>query len=525
MKTIRLLALGLCLAWSQNASAGWKVASSDHFLVYSEQSETRLAEYAEQLERLDAAMRFRYKLSSDGRDKANRLTVYVLSNDSKIRNLIGGSSRNVMGFYVPRASGSVAFVPQRVVGGSSGKFDLGADTVLFHEYAHHFFYQNFTGSYPLWFSEAFAEFFSTVRFESDGGVGIGLPALHRAYSLAMGRSVPMQKLLSATPGELDADRLESLYSRGWALLHMLTFADDRPGQLERYLSAINRGEANKQASFAAFGDMKQLDRAVDSYVRRPRLPYIKIDKAALDTGQIEVRTLSEGEDAMLDIIIVSRRGVNRTQAAALAPKARAIGARYPDNAFIQAALAEAEFDAGNDAAAGAAADRALAIDAKSSHAATYRAMVKMRHASGVDIADDRKAAWVDARKAIVAANRLDPDDPQSLVLYYRSFLEAGEAAPEIAKAGLIQAQALAPGDHGLTMNTAMMYLRDGKFDKGTTMLASLTSDAHGGELGRAAAKLIDDIAAAGGDQAKIAALVAALGDKADEPSAQEPGDD
>lgn len=524
MKHIGFIGVALAVALAQPAAADWNEASSDHFVIYSQQSEKSLAEYAKQLELLDAAMRVRYQLKSVARDKANRLTVFVVDNDREIRSLMGKGSKDVMGYFIPRASGSVAFVPQHVSGRRGDKFSLGADTILFHEYAHHFFFQNFAGSFPLWFGEGFAEFFSTVEFEKNGAVGIGLPAAHRAYSLSLGRVVPIEKLLAAKPSDLSSTETENLYSRGWALLHMLTFDPDRKGQLGNYLNAVNHGVDAQTAAEAAFGDLKTLDHALSSYVTRPRLPYLKIDKSVLTTGPIEVRSLPKGEDEIMDVMIASKHGVSRTQALELVPQARAIAEQYRSDAFVQGALAEAEFDAGNYVEAEAAADRALAVEPQSSHALTYRAMAKMRLAAKLTDEDQRNAAWGEARTAIIAANRVDPDDPQPLVLYYRSFLEAGVAATENAKIGLVQAHSLAPGDHNLTMNTALMYLRDGKIEQSRKLLLSLAYDAHGGSLGKVATKMLADIDAAGDDKAAIARIVSGKSDVSESDEDEDEGE-
>ena len=45
-----------------------------------------------------------------------------------------------------------------------------------HEYAHHFMAENAPYLVPRWYGEGFAEYFATAKFETDGTVGLGLPA-------------------------------------------------------------------------------------------------------------------------------------------------------------------------------------------------------------------------------------------------------------------------------------------------------------------------------------------------------------
>jgi tetratricopeptide (TPR) repeat protein len=91
--------------------------------------------------------------------------------------------------------------------------------------------------------------------------------------------------------------------------------------------------------------------------------------------------------------------------------------------MAQATLAEAEYDAGNYKEAEAAADRAIAADPKLIDGLIYKAMARMA------LVEEDKAAgpaqWAQVRKLIAAANRLDPDDPEPLMLFYRSFSAEG----------------------------------------------------------------------------------------------------
>src|SRR5688500_14832570 len=99
-----------------------------------------------------------------------------------------------------------------------------------------------------------------------------------------------------------------------------------------------------------------------SYMARRKINASVIDATALTTGAISVRKLRPGEAAMMPTIMESKVGVSTEEAQTLLPVARKIASAYPDDALGFAALAEAEFDAGNDDAAIAAADRAIAID-------------------------------------------------------------------------------------------------------------------------------------------------------------------
>src|SRR3546814_8006793 len=85
---------------------------------------------------------------------ANRITIYAVDDADAVRRL-GRMGGGLMGFYVPRAGGSVAFVPRSI--GDSYQ-NMSAQSVLLHAYAQHFLYQNHPQAYPSWFVEGSAEF-------------------------------------------------------------------------------------------------------------------------------------------------------------------------------------------------------------------------------------------------------------------------------------------------------------------------------------------------------------------------------
>ncbi len=502
MRLLTKAAAALALLWSPPAAAAWREASSDHFLVYSEESAETLKRFAEKLERYDKAMRYIRRLPDEPVGRANRLTIYVVSSVEAVRRLAGASAgRYVAGFYVPRATGSIAVVPRRGLGG--GVLDLDAETVLLHEYAHHFLYNNYSAAYPAWFSEGFAEFHGTAEFTDDGGVGIGLPAAHRYRGLLTGNPLPVPRMMALGTERLSDAQREALYGRGWLLTHYLTFEKSRAGQLDAYLRALNAGKKGVEAATSAFGDLKQLDRELFSYLKRSKLSYLKIAPAALATGPVQVREMSRAEDAVMDLKIRSRRGVNLDQARDLAPRIRSAAAPYPDDPFVQATLAEAEYDARNYKEALAAAERALAKDPRHIDALIYKGRALMGMAVQAGAGDDK--VWKEVRRWLVAANRIDPDDPEPLLLYYESFGAAGARPTPNAVIGLNRAFELAPQDRGVRMNVARQYLIDGKAAEARAALAPIAYDPHAGELATLASAIVTVIDA-GGAEAALKAL-------------------
>lgn len=497
------------------APAAWFEAKSPHFIVYAEGNPQSVRDYAAGLERFDMALRLLREMPDRVGGSGDRLTVYVARGAAHVQSLCAGaagrrrSCQNVAGFYVPRAGGSLAYTIRP--GGHSGPLDLTAQQVLFHEYSHHFLFANYPFAFPAWFSEGYAEFNATARFERDGTVSIGRPPLSRAPGLIYGgKPLPLKTMLAGGNPRLTGEQRDALYGRGWLLTHYLTFADARKGQLETYLEGINRGLSGTAAAEKAFGDLAVLDRELDAYLKRSlTVASVKVPMPAADA--VSVRPLTAGEAAMMPVRMRSDRGVSAEDAPIVVADARRQAAPFPADPGVQGMLAEAEYDAGADDAADAAADRALAARPGDMQALLYKGRVAVRRATTAKTRDP--AVWTAARRWFVRANRADPDAAEPLMLFYTAYLAEGRVPTANAVAGLVVAQAAAPQDSGLRFLLARQYLIDGKLPEGRKMLAPLAFDPHAGP-DNAAAKLIALIDA--GDGAALAKALAESAEAAEE---------
>jgi tetratricopeptide (TPR) repeat protein len=495
----------LCLPAA--AHADWYEASSAHFVVYSEQKPETLKTFATNLERFDKAVRVRFKLPDEPVGNANRVTVYVIDDTGDVAKLAG--NRMVAGFYRPRAGGSLAIVPRS--SGSGGVVDLSPQAILLHEYTHHLMWTSMSdAAMPSWFVEGFAESLATAVFEKDGAVMFGNPPQYRGANLMAGNALPMAKMLVADTIRLNDIQTDALYGRGWLLTHYLTYGGAREGQLSAYLKAINAGKSPLEAA-SVFGDLRKLDAELERY-KRVRFNGLRINAAALPIGEVAIRKLGPGAAATMDVRIRSKNGVDDKTAPGVYAAAKKAAAAYPNDPAAQIVLAETAHDAHDYAESEAAADRALAVDSKAIDAWVYKAKARMGAANKTG--DRSKESWAAIRKAIVSANRLDPDDPEPLILYFRSFTDADQPPSDAAKKGLIRALVLAPEDRGLRLNVATLQLRDGNKAEARALLAPLAYQPHNKELAALAAGLIALI-----DKGEVDAAIKALDAKpADAPA-------
>ncbi|WP_326524846.1 tetratricopeptide repeat protein [Sphingomonas sp.] len=465
---------------AQTARADWHEASTDHFIIYADASEAWIRDYAGKLERFDATMRSIRRIPAQAGEGANRVVVYVVEDGDAVRQLYARNrASSVGGFYIPRIN-AVAFAP-REGEGPRGRSD--GNNTLFHEYVHHLMWRNATIAYPRWYSEGFAEVFSTPMFGRDGSVDVGRPAHHRAYSLLNASSLPAEKLLTGDTG----GNGDLFYGRAWLLAHMMHFDPARAGQLAKYLTLVSSGTSSLDAGRAVFGDMRALDRAIDNYMSRP-LTTATIGADKVKPGQIAIRALRPGEAAIMQVRMWSDRGVDEAEAKRVVAEARRVAASYPNDPAVQVALAEAEFDAGNDTEAEAAADRAIAADPENVDALLYKGQVLVRRAGK----DDKASAetWRAARSWYIKAAAARPDAAEPLSLFYDSYGAQGAAPTANASAALMRAFAMAPQDRGLRFQAARQMLHEGRTAEARRALVPLAFDPHGRGQSSFAGKLV-----------------------------------
>ncbi len=496
-----LLVLALFALPSTPALAEWHRAESDRFVIYSNSRPDDLKEFGQMLERFHAAMAL-----ESGRDipvpsPSSRLTVYMVGSRDNLSKIYGPGGANVGGFYIARAEGSVTFVPNIKIGGQdAGRGTTGTRrnrssnqgavsgtlSILLHEYAHHFLIGSSRHAMPRWLSEGAAEYFSAARFNGDGSVDIGLPNNERAYEISQAAQVPLDELLDY---ELylknRSSRYDAFYGRSWLLYHYLRFSPNRSGQLAQYWQAVASGEKSIEAAERIFGNLEELSDEVKAYGRKRNMAGMRFASGDVRIGAVNVEKLSKGHAAMMGVILRSKRGLRESQTQDVLRDSRAIAANYPDDAAVLSALAEAEYDAGNDAEAIAAADRAIAANRQTKSAYVQKGYALFRLARDAD--DAGKAdAFAKAMKPFEALNALETDHTQPLIYYYRSFTQRGVTPPEGARLALERATQLAPFDKRLAMEVAAMKMAEGDPVIAHYLLAPVAANPHGGRQSRLA---------------------------------------
>jgi len=468
-------ALTLLLPQVANA-ADWYRAESEHFILYSEDSERNTREFVQDLERLNEviALFTGVDVAAANLPPSSKLTVFRYGQQSDMSVLAAGNrNTGIGGFFMPRVTGSVAFVPrqQNRSRGRSRQRDVPSEMqldprgVLFHEYVHYFMWQHADAPYPLWYSEGFAELFSNLEFNDDNFV-IGDVPTARSASLAT-VSIDLEATFDPEPGR-DRYYVARTYAHGWLIASHLNLNADRRGQMGVYMQAIAGGADRMEAAELAFGDLDVLENELEEFrqgaARTLRVPY-----AVAENPEVEIRRLTDAEEARMDLMIQSKSEVPEERTAGLARTARGLLESYPNDLPVVLAAMEAEFDARNYDEAEVLAQRALEIDPQSQEAANFYADIALRRS----FEDPTQLA--EARRRFSSANRMDSEHPWPLYGYYMTYLlDDEEGEPDQAKMALEGAFSLARYDRGVRQALVYMLLDEDRLPEARVVAAQWT---------------------------------------------------
>ena len=342
-----------------------------------------------------------------------------------------------------------------------------------------------------------------MKFTSDGKVQLGVPADHRAYQLLAEPAMRSTDLFSLGTRPLGPDKTGAMYARGWLLTHYIMFTPGKFALFQSYVKLLNAGTPSLDAARQTFGDLHALDVALDNYLHARTMTALTLPLGRLPTPAITVRELGAGESAMIVLRMQSTRGVTEKTAPAIYQKAAKIAASYPADPVVQGWLAEMAYDADQDDAAEAAADRALAADPGSIEALLYKARVHLRRARAAHATDP--TVWAEARRWIIRANGVDHDDASTLAAFYESYLWAGVPPSPSAIAGLERAFVRVPQDPTIRFLVAQQFIRDNRIAEAKQALRPIAYDPHAGP-DNAAATLIAILDSGKTGAAALAAL-------------------
>ena len=448
--------LAAVVAWSNPFPADkpeiWTEVQTPHFIVASNDGENTARRIADQFEQI----RFLYsKTLNRGLklDPGIPILIFAVRNEKSLSQLIPEywaqkGHTHPAGLFVPGPEKNYIALRTEV----ESEFPYLA---IYHEYVHLIINLNYQ-HFPVWLNEGFADFLGSATLTSKGGK-LGQPSSWDLDLLQQTKLLPLETLFKVdhqSPYYNEANKTTIFYAESWALVHYLMVDPEKQKNqaLSRYISFVESGADPVEAATRAFGDLGQLQRALQSYINRTSyMEYSVTLPAKADAKDYSVRTISAAEAQ-------ARLGdfdLYRGQLDAAHKKLEEAIRLDPDLAAAQESMGLLLFRQDERYGAEKYFARAVALDSKSALAYFYHAMLLTSEGS-----DEEQIAG--ARTALEKAVALNPalgSAWSNLALLY-----VNTGALDNALNAAKRAVDTMPGDPHFQYNLAVVLARMERYD-------------------------------------------------------------
>jgi hypothetical protein len=354
--------------------SGWRMAETQHVLVYSKGSDKEVSQTALRLERLHFLLSMLLN-RVDQPDETIKLVVYLIGDGADFDQLRLGHARwqespyprafPTALYYDPRDDGAViatAAVPLKIVlqpgtdlasfdqvqpdpatgqmghslGGPSGAVEGGVkaneksyggapEARLYAGFARHFLLTYFPAAYPRWYLEGFGEIFGTMNADADGAIEYGRAPEGYWDTVQYFGGYRLKDVLSGRYLTEKKSQTGWTPYHAWALAHLLFFSEEWKAPLHRYLAAVASGKAPDVAE-NALGDTARLQREWSVYHGR-KVPFevLTYPKGRFDPPLVRRLNIEEADYVQARLVLGAR--VEIPSGAALGAPAAEVAAR------------------------------------------------------------------------------------------------------------------------------------------------------------------------------------------------------
>ena len=323
---------------------------------------------------------------------------------------------------------------------------------VYHEYTH-LLWSPAERWLPLWLNEGLAEFYQNTDIR-DKDVALGQPSPENLFILRHERLLPLATLLTidqSSPYYHEGNKGSIFYAESWALTHYLRVKErqENSHRLDAYVELVSQKVDAVTAATRAFGDLKQLQAALEKYVAQAVFYEFKGPLATeVDEAAFKVQSLSPAQaDAVrADFLVYDQRTKD----------ARTLLEQVlrddPSNASAHETMGYLEFRQGNLAEARKWYEQAVKLNSQSFLAYYYFAAITM-NAGQLD-SDNKSQVENSLRTAIKLNPSFAPSYDQLAVFYGMRHENLDEAHTLV-----LNAVQLDPGNLHYRLTTANILLQ------------------------------------------------------------------
>jgi tetratricopeptide (TPR) repeat protein len=458
----QLIALALMAAAACPAAhAGpdqWIEVSSSHFVVLTNSNEKQATHVLDQFERMRWVFQTLFpKLNTD---PPAPIFVYAAKNGKTFQSVepqayLAKGQLALAGYFL--TSQDQNYILLRLDGEQEHPF-----AIVYHEYTHLQFRS--AGDWmPLWLNEGLAEFFQNTEIR-DRDVLLGEPSADNILYLRQQSLIPLPVLFKVdanSPYYHQEEKGSVFYAEAWALTHFLEITDheNRTTRLGDYMNRMAHHEDSAVAAEKAFGNLKQLQSALEAYIHASQYKEFVIHSAAaaIDESAYTVRSISQvnADVSRAEILAMVQREKESREII------DAILKTDPNNVRALETMGSIELHAGNHDAARKWYGEAVKLDSKSYLANYYFASISMRYPGG-----EGDAAIESSFRAAIQLNPRFAPAYDGLASFYAMRHMKLDEAYSLA----VSAVKLDPGSLYIRMNAANVTATMGRSAEATAVL-------------------------------------------------------
>jgi tetratricopeptide (TPR) repeat protein len=447
----KLLATLLFLGISSSALAGdstvhWLEVQSPHFVVLTDSNEKQARRIAGQFEEMRAV--FHKLIPNAASDASSPIVVVALKDRKGFQALepeayLAKGQLDLAGLFMSAPDKS--YILLRLDTQDEHPF-----ATVYHEYTHYMLRK--AEWIPLWLNEGLAEFYqNTDIHEKD--VLLGQPSQDNILYLRESRLLPLTTLFlvdHSSPYYHDEQKGSVFYAESWALTHYIEVMDSqkKTNHLRDYAQYLIQKEDPVAAAQHAFGDLKQLQKALENYVQQGSFSMFKMNSAfPVDASSFSVKPVSKAEADATRADVLVYNGRTKEAEALLETTLR----DDPTSALAHESMGYLKFREGDVAGAEKWYGEAVGLDSHSFLAQYYFAAMSLQ-AGG----RDHDAAIESSLRASIKMNPAFAPSYDALAMFYASRDEKLDEA-HLLNANAIQ---LEPENVSYRMNASTVLMEE-----------------------------------------------------------------
>lgn len=435
----------------------WYEAHSPHFTVLTDSNEKQARKVAGQFERMRSLFQ---AVMPGARDTSGAPIVVLALKDRKSFQTVepeaylAKGQLDLAGYFMRAPDKN--YILLRMDAQGEHPF-----ATVYHEYTH-YMTQNAEDWIPLWLNEGLAEFYQNTDIE-DKEVLLGQPSTDDILYLRQNRLLPIPTLLAVdqnSPYYHEEQKGSVFYAESWALTHYLEVTDRQHGtnHIRDYAEHLIKKEDSITAAREAFGDLNQLQNALNSYISQGQFMLFKANTAiTVDESAFQIQQVSRVHaDAIRADVLVYNSRIKDAQSLI-----DSVLLSDPNNELAHETMGYIKFKEGDLQAAQKWYSEAVKLDSQSYLAHYYYATMSM----GMLGTADNNAIEASLRACI----KLNPTFAPAYDALARLYFSDPTNAQEAHLLGL-QAVSLEPDNLSYRLNVAAQLENMRDYDKALQVL-------------------------------------------------------